>query len=223
MERPNVILNAGMTLDGKISTTGGDSEISCEEDLKRVHELRAKVDAVMVGIGTVLADDPELTVRRVKGKNPIRIIVDSYAKIPSDAKILDETAPRIVAVTTQADERDKKRLQNKGVEVIVAGDEKVDLIQLLDQLKKREIERLLLEGGSTLNWSMLHQGLVDEIRIAIAPKIVGGEKAKTLVGGVGVGEIADGVALEFQESKIVGENLLLTYRVKESTNDPENK
>ncbi|KXB00115.1 5-amino-6-(5-phosphoribosylamino)uracil reductase [candidate division MSBL1 archaeon SCGC-AAA261G05] len=223
MDRPNVILNAGMTLDGKISTIGGDSKISCEEDLKRVHELRAKVDAVMVGIGTVISDNPILTVRRAKGRNPIRIVVDSLGKTPSDAKILDGSAQSIVAVTTRASEKEKNRLQDKGAEVLVLGDEKVDLTQLLEHLRKRGVEKLLLEGGSTLNWSMLHQRLVDEIQIAVAPKIVGGKKAKTLVDGVGVRKIADGVHLEFQSSKIVGENLLLTYRVKGLTNDSENK
>lgn len=223
MDRPRVILNAAMTLDGKISTRGGDSAISCEEDLKRMHELRAKIDAVMVGIGTVLTDDPVLTVRHVGGENPIRIVVDSLARTPSDARVLDESAETIIGVTTRAEDGEKERLQSKGAEVIIVGDEEVDLIQLLDLLKKRGIEKLLLEGGSTLNWSMLHQGLVDEIRIAIAPRIIGGREAKTLVGGVGVEKITDGITLEFEDSKIVGENLLLTYSVRGRANDTENK
>lgn len=213
MERPTVILNAGMTLDGKISTIYGDSDISCREDLKRVHDLRSKVDAVMVGIGTVLADDPELTVRLVKGENPIRIIADSKAKIPLEARVLEDTAHRIVAVARIAPDKNKVILQKRGIQVIVAGMDKVDLNKLLIQLKDRGIEKLLLEGGSTLNWGMLKQGLVDEIQVAIAPKIIGGKGAKTLVGGTGFKRIIDGIDLELMKSEIIGENLLLKYRV----------
>ncbi len=214
MELPKVLLNVAMTLDGKISTKDGDSQISCEEDLDRVHRLRANVDAVMVGIGTVLSDDPNLTVRRVEGKNPIRIIADSEGRITSDKKVLDDSAPTIVAVSKRAEEQEKERIHSKNAEVIVAGENRVDLRELLEALKDKEIEKILLEGGSTLNWSMLKKGLVEEIRVAIKPCIVGGKNAKTMVGGEGFSEISQCIDLTLTGTEKVGENLLLKYRVE---------
>lgn len=223
MTRPHVILNAAMTLDGKISTKGGDSQISCEEDLDRLHRLRGEVDAAMVGIGTVLADDPVLTVRRVEGENPTRIVVDSRARTPSEAKILNEEAPTIIAVSNRAKRREIERLKSLGARVMVVGNEEVDLSRLLEMLGDRGMERLLLEGGSTLNWSMLSQGLVDEFLVAISPRVVGGKDAITLVGGTGFEKVSRGIELELVEQRLVGRDLLLSYKVKGTPNDSEDK
>ncbi|MCS7131337.1 MAG: 2,5-diamino-6-(ribosylamino)-4(3H)-pyrimidinone 5'-phosphate reductase [Hadesarchaea archaeon] len=214
MARPYVILNAAMTLDGKIATVAGDSRISCEEDLNRTHELRANVDAVMVGVGTVLADDPSLTVRRVRGRNPIRVIVDSLAKTPSDAKVLDPSAQTIVAVSKRASRENIERLRRKGALVIVGGEKEVNMPKLLEELHAMGVRKLLLEGGSTLNWSMLREGLVDEVRVAIAPRIVGGETARTLVGGPGFKSVSEGIELELISVDRLGTDILLTYHVK---------
>ncbi|KXA95135.1 5-amino-6-(5-phosphoribosylamino)uracil reductase [candidate division MSBL1 archaeon SCGC-AAA259E19] len=215
MKRPYVILNAAMTLDGKISSLAGDSRISCKKDLDRTHKLRAEVDGVMVGIGTILADDPSLTVRRVSGKNPVRIIVDSRGRTPPEARVLEDTAPTIVAVSNKAGKRDIEGLRSLGARVIVTGKEdKVDLNSLLKEILDQEMEKILLEGGSTLNWGMLNQGLVDEVRIAVRPCIIGGENAKTLVGGRGFDKIEEGVELELKNTERVGSNLLLIYNVK---------
>jgi len=219
MERPYVILNAAMTLDGKISSREGDSKISCEEDLDRTHELRAEVDAVMVGIGTVLADDPILTVRRVEGENPKRVIIDSKARTPSEANVLDESAPTIIASADRSDEAERERLRSLDGQVVVTGEEKVDLKSLLEILNEQNIDRILLEGGSTLNWSMLEQGLVDEVRVAISPCIVGGVEAKTLAGGEGAESTSEGVRLKLAETDRVGKNLLLIYKVEEHLSD----
>lgn len=219
MKRPYVILNSAMTLDGKISTREGDSQISCEEDLDRAHKLRSDVDAVMVGIGTVLADNPALTVRRVEGENPIRVIVDSEARTPSEARVLNSSAPTIVAVAEKAEESERERLRSQDVQVIVAGEEKVDLSSLLENLSDQNLNKILLEGGSTLNWSMLSEGLVDEVRIAVNPCIVGGEDAKTLAGGLGVGKTSDGIKLKLVKSEEVGKNLLLVYEVEDTSCD----
>ncbi len=217
MDRPYVILNAAMTLDGKISTVRGDSKISCEEDLDRVHRLRAEVDAIMVGKGTVLADDPRLTVRRAEGGNPTRIVLDSEAEISPEADVLDDSAETIVAVSEMAGSNEIDRLRNSDAQVIVSGEEEVDPERLLKKLRERGIEKLLLEGGSELNWSMLSRRLVDEVRIAVSPVIVGGEGAKTLVGGEGVQRISHGVGLNLVKTEKVGRDLLLIYEVEDST------
>jgi 2,5-diamino-6-(ribosylamino)-4(3H)-pyrimidinone 5'-phosphate reductase len=214
MVRPYVILNAAMTLDGKIATVAGDSKISCEEDLDRIHRLRAGVDAVMVGLGTVLADDPSLTVRRARGKNPLRVVVDSLGKTPVNAKVLDGSARTIIAVTTRAPKGRVERLRAKGAQVIAVGRKEVDLKKLLEKLYELGVRRLLLEGGSTLNWGMLKRGLVDEVRVAVAPCIVGGANARTLVGGHGFARISKSISLKLLSIERVGEDLLLTYLVK---------
>lgn len=207
-------MNAAMTLDGKIVTVAGDSKISCPEDLLRLHKLRADVDAVMVGAGTVLADNPSLTVRLVKGKNPIRVIVDGRARTPPDARVLDGSAKTIIAVSKIAPARKAKGLRAAGADVMVMGEKEVNLRKLLVKLRSLGVRKLLLEGGSTLNWNMLSQGLVDEIRVAVAPVIVGGAKAKTLVGGPGFAEIKEGIKLKLSKVSRVGEDLLLVYRVR---------
>ena len=202
-----------MTLDGKIATVAGDSRISCEADLDRIHRLRAGVDAIMVGVGTVLADNPSLTVRRVRGKNPIRVIVDGEAKTPLGARVLDASAKTIVVVSEKAKRQKLEKLRAAGADIIVAGEGEVNLRTLLEKLGSFGVRKLLLEGGSTLNWGMLKQGLIDEVRVAIAPRMVGGERAKPLVGGAGFARVREGVKLELLGIRRVGEDLLLTYRV----------
>jgi len=213
MKRPYVILNAAMTLDGKIATAAGDSKISCKEDLDRLHRLRAEVDAVMVGVGTVLADNPSLTVRRVHGRNPLRIVIDRGAKTPPNARVMDGSAKTIVAVSRTAKREKLGKLRAAGAEVVVGGENEVDLQKLLEELRSRGVRKLLLEGGSMLNWEMLRRGLVDEVRVAVAPFIVGGAKAKSLVGGTGFARVREGVKLKLSRVGRVGSNLLLIYRV----------
>ena len=220
MAKPYVILNAAMTLDGKICTIAGDSRISCPEDLKRLHKLRAQVDAVMVGVGTVLADNPALTVRLARGKNPTRVVVDSLARTPLQARVLDGSAPTVIAVSNKASKRKMQKLKQKA-RVLVVGGEKVDLRKLLGKLHKLGIRKLLLEGGSRLNWGMLSSGLVDEIRVSIAPRVVGGERAKTLVGGEGFSRVSEGVELKLVSTKRVGRDLLLTYKVRGRKHAPK--
>jgi len=214
MSRPYVILNAAMTLDGKIATVAGDSRISCKEDLDRLHMLRADVDAVMVGAGTVLADDPSLTVRRVSGKSPLRVVVDGGAKTPPNAKVLKGKGRTIVAVSEIANSKKIEKLRATGAEVLKCGKNEVDLRKLLGKLAVRSVKKLLLEGGSTLNWNMLKSGLVDEIRLTVAPRVVGGVTAKSLVGGNGFPNIENGVGLELLQAKRAGKDLLLRYRVE---------
>lgn len=210
-----VTINAAMTLDGKIATAAGDSAISSKQDLKRVHRLRVACDAVMVGISTVLADDPMLTARLVKGRNPARIIVDSRARIPPDSRLLQTASQTrtIVAVTAQATEDAVGRIRQSGAEVIVAGKETVDLKKLFSTLARMGFRRLLVEGGGELNWSVLRLGLADELIVTVAPRIAGGRLAPTLVEGDGFDLISRGVKLKLArvERKVTGE-LVLHYR-----------
>lgn len=210
-----VTINAATTLDGKIATAAGDSAISSKEDLKRVHKLRAASDAVMVGISTVLADDPMLTTRLVKGKNPARIVVDSRGRIPLDSRLLRTAfeTRTIVAVTAQAAEDTIGKIRQAGAEVIVAGREMVDLKKLFSALAEMGIRRLLVEGGGELNWSVLKLGLADELIVTVAPRIAGGRLAPTLVEGDGFDLISRGVKLKLVKAqrKKTGE-LVLHYR-----------
>jgi len=214
MPRPYVILNSAMSLDGKIATTSGDSALSCREDLKRLHGLRASVDAVMVGAGTIISDNPSLTVRLVRGKNPIRVVVDGRCRIPLNAKVLDNSAKTVVAVSKAAPRKKIEAIRRKGATVMVGNTRKIDLSWLLSKLHSMGIRKMVLEGGSTLNWEMLSRGLVDELRVAVSPVILGGAKAKSLVGGKGYRRVFQGIKLELIGTERIGKNLLLEYRVR---------
>ena len=209
---PFVTAKFASTLDGKIATSTGDSQwISCGESREFTHRLRDISDAIMVGIGTVLADNPSLTARIPNGKNPARIIVDSNARTPLDAKILtDGLAPTIIAVSESAPAEKITALKNLGAEIIVAGSTEVDLRILLRELGRREITSILLEGGGTLNFSMIRAGLVDKIYAFIAPKILGGKNALTPVEGAGFEKIADAAELENLTAEKIGADILLS-------------
>lgn len=216
-----------MTVDGKIATTSGDSKISSKEDLIRVHKLRASVDAVVVGISTILADDPRLTVRHVNGMNPARVIVDSRGRIPVDSQIMRTASSikTIVAVTEQAPEEKIHKLEDLGAKVLVIREGKkgqsaavphgVNLKELFRRLEKAKLRKILVEGGGELNWSLLRLGLVDELTVTIAPKIAGGRLATTLVEGDGVDEIAEGIRLQLKhvEQKNKTGELVLHYKL----------
>ena len=202
-KRPFCILKTAMTLDGKIASTTGDSKwITNEGSRNYVHQLRHQTSAIMVGIGTVLADDPRLNTRLtgIKGLDPIRIIVDTTGMIPLSAKVLNisSNARTIIATTDKIDSNKAKAIEEKGGEVIIVSlrDERVDLEDLMIKLGKIKIDSVLLEGGSTLNYSALEQGIVDKVIAFIAPKIVGGECAKTPVGGKGWAKIEDAFTLK---------------------------
>jgi 2,5-diamino-6-(ribosylamino)-4(3H)-pyrimidinone 5'-phosphate reductase len=196
LTRPKVIINSAMSADGKISSfERSQVRISGPEDKARVDLLRAESDAVMVGVGTVLADDPSLRVksassreaRRAKSlpEDPQRIIADSRARTPPSAKVLGPGC--ILAVAGSAPQERLDRLSSK-CEIIVCGKERVDLQELFSRLFDRGINRLMVEGGATLNWSLLKLGLVDELYVYMGAMLIGGEKAPTLVDGQGFKE-----------------------------------
>ena len=215
-----------MTVDGKIATSSGDSKISSREDLVRVHKLRASVDAIVVGISTILADNPRLTVRLVKGKNPARVIVDSRGRTPLDSQIMRTAfkVKTIVAVTDKAPEEKLMELRDMGAEVLVISEGKkgrsaavphgVNLKLLFRKLENRGLKKILVEGGGELNWSLLHLWLVDELTITIAPKIAGGRLATTLVEGDGFDEIAQSIRLTLKKiERKKGGELVLYYKL----------
>jgi diaminohydroxyphosphoribosylaminopyrimidine deaminase/5-amino-6-(5-phosphoribosylamino)uracil reductase len=202
-KQPFGILKTAMTLDGKIASAIGDSKwITNELSRQHVHELRHRVSGIMVGIGTVLTDNPELTTRlkNREGVDPIRIIVDSTARIPLNAKVLNlnSKAKTIIAVTEKADNQSLSELRNKGADIIITPlkNNKVDLGYLMQELGQREIDSVLIEGGGTLNFSALEEGIVDKVISFIAPKIIGGAVSKTPVEGDGISHIKNAIQLE---------------------------
>ncbi|MBQ7629575.1 MAG: bifunctional diaminohydroxyphosphoribosylaminopyrimidine deaminase/5-amino-6-(5-phosphoribosylamino)uracil reductase RibD [Selenomonadaceae bacterium] len=209
---PFVTMKFAMSLDGKISTVTGESQwISCEESRQFVHHLRDINAGIMVGVNTVLMDNPRLTTRIDGGKNPVRIIADSMARTPIDAKIIcDDQAETIIAVTTNAPAGKLSALRDSGAEIIMAGDgEQVDLEILMRELAAREITSILLEGGGTLNFAMLEAGLVDKVFAFIAPKILGGKNAPTAVEGAGFKNLSDAFQLKNFSVEKIGTDILL--------------
>ena len=205
---PFIIMKYAMTLDGKISSYKGDSKwITNKLSRKNVHKTRANVSAIMVGINTVIKDDPMLNVRHdVKGKNPIRIICDSNLKIPIKSNIV-KTAKDIqtYVVCTKNAPNDKI--------IKTSSSKKVDINELMIKLGELNITSILLEGGGTLNFSFLKANLVNKIHCYISPKIVGGVDAKTPVGGLGFEKINECVDLTLEKTVFFEDDLFLEYAV----------
>ena len=222
-KQPFCIMKTAMTMDGKIATSHGDSKwISNEKSRSYVHELRHRVTGIMVGIGTVLKDDPELTTRRqgMISINPIRIIIDSKAKIPLGAKVLkcDEKTKTIIVTTEFAEVTKIEAIKQKGAEVIVtpSKNNKVNLKYLMGVLGDRGIDSILLEGGSTLNYSALEEGIVDKVITFISPKIFGGTSGKTPVGGEGIEHVKDSILLKDIEVIRFDEDIMIEGYIKRS-------
>jgi 2,5-diamino-6-(ribosylamino)-4(3H)-pyrimidinone 5'-phosphate reductase len=204
-----VIINAAISIDGKISTRKGDSKISSFSDLKRVHKLRCHVDGILVGISTVLKDDPLLNIRFTKytstKKNPLRVIIDSKARIPLDSKIVKTAADieTIIAVTKSAPKNKLDMLREKNLKIIISGErgKKVNLDKTFKQLEtKFGIKKILVEGGGEIIWSIIKNNLFDELIITISPLIIGGRKAITLVEGKGFDKIKNCTQLKLSRT-----------------------
>ena len=181
-----IVLSAAMTLDGKIGQRNKKVVLSSKSDKIRVHKLRSKFDAILVGKNTVEQDDPLLTVRHVKGKNPIRIILDSHGTIKNTSKIIKtaKNIPTIIVTSQLVSKRNFSRLKNLPLDVIVCGKNQVDIRKLVPILCKKGIKKILLEGGGTSNLSFLKNNLINEIIITITPFVLGSEKSVNLFEGI---------------------------------------
>lgn len=212
---PYIVMKAAMTLDGKIASPSGDSKwVTSEESRKKVHELRTDLDGIMVGINTIIKDNPSLNVRKVEGEDPIRIVVDSKLRIGRDAEILHlKSNAKTIIATTEAYDKEKYDylLGLENVEVIIAKtkDKRVDLVDLMGKLYEKGISSILLEGGGSLNYEMLKEGLVCKVMVFIAPKIIGGKDSLTPVEGQGIQLMREAIDIERLDVRKIGSDILL--------------
>ena len=216
---PFVTMKVAMSLDGKIATFCRRSKwISCEDSRLLVHQIRNEVDAIIVGIGTVLCDNPTLTTRLPddNGRDAIRIVLDSKARIPFDSKILNlnSKAKTIIAVTPSAPE-DKIEQLKKYADVLIISekDGRIDLTELMKKLAQMEITNILIEGGAEVNASALKEGIVDKVMFFIAPKIIGNNTAPGPIGGDGVQDPSEAIKLKDISVTQVGDDILVTGTV----------
>jgi 2,5-diamino-6-(ribosylamino)-4(3H)-pyrimidinone 5'-phosphate reductase len=218
----HVVVNVAASADGKLSTRRREQlAISGDEDFARVDRLRADSDAVVVGVGTVLADDPHLTVkdeglrekRREAGRpeNPARVVVDSSGRTPADAAVLDDAATTYVCLSEAAPVDRRLELADRA-ELVTAGADRVDLPRAFATLQERGLDRIMVEGGGELVFSLFEAGLVDELRAYVGPKIVGGRDAPTLADGEGFVDAFP--RLELESIDRLDDGVLLTWRVE---------
>ena len=210
---PYVILSAAISIDGKISTNIGDSKLSSTSDTIRLHKLRSKVDAILIGKNTLLQDNPLLTVRYTKGKNPIRIILDSTGSIPTNSRIIKTSndVQTIIAVSKKINKKNLLRLQKLPVEVIISGENSINLKLLLKKLSSKKIKTILVEGGGTVNWEFIKNNLFNELLITLSPFLIGGTDSISFVEGKGFAKISNSPNLKLKSIKRLKNYLVLNY------------
>lgn len=210
---PFVVLKSGISLDGKIATYSGESKwITSKESREDSQNLRNRLHSIMVGVNTVIEDDPELTCRINNEKNLIRIIVDTNLRIPIDSKVIkNKDKNTIIATTLKADENKKQTLRELGIKVmeVQEKDNRVNLKELIKMLGQEGIDSILIEGGGTLNFSALEENIVDKVIFYIAPKILGGENSKNSIAGRGFSKLDDAVKLKDINYRRIGEDLVV--------------
>ena len=210
---PFVVLKSGISLDGKIATYSGESKwITSEESREDAQNLRNRLSSIMVGVNTVIADDPELTCRINSEKKLIRIVLDSNLSIPLDSKLVkNKDKLTIVATTLNSNEEKKKSLRDLGVKVIEVSEKnnRINLKELVKILGQEGIDSILIEGGGTLNFSALEENIVDKAIFYIAPKILGGENSKSCIAGIGFSKLDDAVNLKNLSYRKIGEDLVV--------------
>ena len=219
MDRPHVLMMSEITADGKLTLKRGASskilmKYMAPETEILLHKTRAAYDAIMVGANTIRIDNSFLTVRLVPGKSPLRVIPCSMADIPLDSNVLKKDAPTVIAVCEAAPKEHIDAIAAKGVHVVIAGKEHVELPLLMRILKERfGVKKLMIEGGPTLNWHMLHDKLVDEIRLIHLPFIVGGSDTPSLVGGMHINTEDEMIRLTLKKYYMCGSNLVSEFDV----------
>ena len=211
--KPYVILSAAISIDGKIATRTGNSKLSSTEDFVRLHKLRTRVDGILIGKNTVMKDNPLLTVRHTRGKNPVRIILDSKGEISIKSKILQTSnkVPTIIAVSKQITKSNLQKLNNFPVEIITTGEKSVNIKSLLKKLSEKKITTILVEGGGTVNWEFIKQNLFDELIITLSPFLIGGNNAISLIQGKGFDKISKSPKLRLKSIKRLKNHLVLNY------------
>ncbi|SIR11978.1 2,5-diamino-6-(5-phosphoribosylamino)pyrimidin-4(3H)-one reductase [Haladaptatus litoreus] len=208
----HVVVNAAMSADGKLSSRRREQvKISGPDDFDRMDDLRVESDAIVVGVGTVLADDPSLTADG--GANPLRVVADSRARTPTDARVLDGRADTLIFVSGRASDEKIRNLRNAGADVVVAGDGRVSLPGALSELEEREIQQVMVEGGGELIFSLFADGLVDELRLYVGSLILGGREAPTLADGDGFAIRERFPKLELHSVERIDDGVLLRYSV----------
>ena len=210
MERPHVIVNCAASLDGKIALANRRPvRLSCDADHRRVHTLRAECDAVIVGIGTVLQDDPRLLLdpALAPGASPLRVVLDTTLRTPRSARVLQGDASTLVATGSRP-----RRQELRGAEVVACGNGAVDLARLLALLHARGVRKVLVEGGETVLWSFLTSGLWDEFTQFVANTLIGGVTSPTVAGGAGAATPAEMHAFTLESAEQLGDGVLLTWR-----------
>jgi len=216
MNRPYVIVNCAMSADGKSALpTRKQLRISSDEDIERMYKLRNECDTVLVGIDTVLSDDPKLTVKAKyveNPKQPLRVVLDSKCRIPKDTLVLNNAAKTLI-ITTEGNE---KHFEGEHIEVVgcKANEEgHVDLEYALELLYQKGVEKLLVEGGGTIVWSFLEKRLVDDLYIYIGPCIIGGKTTPTVADGPGIKNEGELIPLKIVDVTRLGPGILTHYRM----------
>jgi len=208
-----------MTIDGKIATKTGDPDISDEADWKAVHKLRTEVDAIMVGKGSIIMDNPKLHIKFYEHKGYFRIVLDSQLSIPIESNVVTfkpEIYPTIIVTTENAPVEKIKEFESKNIEIIKSGKgRRVDVVNLMPILYYKGIKRILLEGGGNLNWSFIKNNLVDEIRVAIAPWMAGGKNAVSLVEGEGFAKMLESPRYLLSDVSSRNNYVTLNYKKEE--------
>ncbi len=222
--RPFVILKSAITLDGQSATATGDSQwISNRSSRQQVHRLRDRVDAIMVGIGTVLKDDPQLTTRIVGGRDPLRVVVDSHLRTPPSATLLhlDSPAETLIAHIADVDLASHRRLAAAGAVLLEVAERngRVDLQDLLIKLGERGVQSLLVEGGAHLNTGFFEAGLIDRMLVFVAPKLLGGCGGFGIFAGQGVSRLADALPLGEIRIQRFGDDVLIEGEVQRCSPD----
>lgn len=216
MNRPHVTINCAMSADGKIALPNRKQlRISCDEDIKRMYNLRNEVDAVLVGIETILSDDPKLTVKKSYIKNPkqpLRVVLDTKFRIPNNALVLNNSAKTLILTGN----KNKKNIESENIDVVECKIDlkgHIDIICALDLLYKRGVKKLLVEGGSRVIWNFLKEKTVDDLFIYIRPFIIGGKDTPTIADGDGIKNEDKLVLLKIIEVKRFGEGILIHYKM----------